>query len=34
VVLNNLHAGVWWGALLLIIGLVYVILFRPGRTKS
>jgi hypothetical protein len=33
IVLGNLHAGVWWGALLLIIGLVYVILFRPGKVK-
>lgn len=33
VVLNNLHAGVWWGAFLLIIGLVYIILFRPGKVK-
>jgi hypothetical protein len=31
VVLANLHAGVWWGALMLIMGSVYVYLFRPGR---
>jgi len=34
VILANLHAGIWWGALLLIIGLVYVFLFRPGRVKN
>ncbi len=31
VVLANLHAGVWWGALLFLLGLMYVVLFRPGR---
>jgi len=31
VVLSNLHAPVWWGALLLILGLFYSIRFRPGR---
>jgi hypothetical protein len=31
VVLANLHASVWWGALLLILGLFYGIRFRPGR---
>jgi FtsH-binding integral membrane protein len=30
-VLANLHAPVWWGALLVAIGGVYVYLFRPGR---
>jgi hypothetical protein len=29
VVLFNLHAGVWWGALLLLIGLVYCFKFSP-----
>ena len=33
VVLFNLHANVWWGAILLIIGLVYCLQFRPGRGK-
>jgi hypothetical protein len=28
-VLNNLHAPIWWGALLTVFGLVYVIGFRP-----
>jgi hypothetical protein len=30
-VLSNLHAPVWWGALLAAIGGIYVYLFRPGR---
>ena len=34
VVLSYLHAGIWWGILLLIIGLSYVLYFRPGRVKS
>jgi len=32
VVLSNLHAHVWWGALLVVLGVVYCALFRPGRT--
>ncbi len=32
-VLAELHAGVWWGALLVIIGGVYVYYFRPGRQQ-
>jgi hypothetical protein len=32
VVLANLHAPVWWGALILLLGLFYGIRFRPGRT--
>jgi hypothetical protein len=31
VVLFNLHAGVWWGAVLLAVGLVYCIKFAPRR---
>jgi hypothetical protein len=30
-VLAELHVGIWWGALLVIIGGVYVYFFRPGR---
>jgi hypothetical protein len=30
-VLANLHAPVWWGALLIIVGGLYTVLFRPGR---
>ncbi len=29
VVLYQLHASVWWGALLLVIGLIYLIRFFP-----
>ena len=29
VVFFNLHANVWWGAVLLLIGLVYCIKFAP-----
>ncbi len=31
VILANLHAPVWWGALLLALGLFYGLRFRPGR---
>lgn len=31
VVLFSLHANVWWGALLLLLGLIYCIRFRPRR---
>ncbi len=31
VALANLHAPVWWGALLTALGLFYVLKFRPGR---
>ncbi len=31
VVLANLHAGIWWGILLFLLGAMYVVLFRPGR---
>ena len=31
VVLFNLHANVWWGAVLLIIGLIYCVKFAPRR---
>jgi hypothetical protein len=33
VVLANLHAPVWWGGLLLALGLFYGIRFRPGRNS-
>lgn len=34
VVLARLHAGVWWGILLVLLGLMYVTVFRPGRRKT
>lgn len=33
VVLSELRAGLWWGALLLALGLCYAIKFRPGKEK-
>jgi len=33
-VLAEVHIGVWWGILLLIVGLVYVYFFSPGRQKK
>jgi len=33
-VLANLHAPVWLGALLLVLGAVYCTAFRPGRYKA
>jgi hypothetical protein len=33
VVLSNLRASVWWGGLLTVIGAVYVIAFRPGKSR-
>ena len=29
VVLSELHAPVWWGATLLVVGLIYTVAFRP-----
>ena len=31
VVLKELHAPVWWGALMLILGIFYSVRFRPGK---
>jgi hypothetical protein len=31
VVLANLHAPVWWGAIMLALGLFYALRFRPGK---
>lgn len=33
VVLANLHAPVWWGALMLALGLLYALKFRPDREQ-
>jgi hypothetical protein len=32
--LADLHAGIWWGALLLVLGIVYTYLFAPGRQRE
>ncbi len=31
VVLASLHSGVWWGAVLIALGLVYILKFRPKK---
>jgi hypothetical protein len=33
-VLANLHAPVWWGGLLIVLGAGYCGRFRPGRKKT
>jgi len=32
VVLFSLHAPVWWGALLAIVGTIYCVVYRPKKT--
>jgi hypothetical protein len=32
--LAHVHAGVWWGALLVVIGALYCYLFFPGRQRG
>jgi hypothetical protein len=34
VVLYNLHANVWWGAVLLILGLFFSLRFSPARERA
>ena len=34
VVLYELHAGVWWGAILAVIGGWYCLHFRPNRKPT
>jgi hypothetical protein len=31
VVLNQLHAGIWWGLLLMVMGVFYTIRFLPKK---
>ena len=33
VALNQLHAPLWWGATLLMLGVFYTVKFRPGKAK-
>jgi len=33
-VLAELHAPVWWGALLVVLGAIYCTVFRPGRREN
>jgi uncharacterized membrane protein YidH (DUF202 family) len=32
--LTNLHTPVWWGGILLVIGLLYVVKFRPRQSSK
>ena len=32
VVLYELHANVWWGAVLMLVGIAYTLRFRPHKT--
>ena len=32
-VLAELHAGIWWGVLLIVMGLLYTVKFRPRRNN-
>jgi hypothetical protein len=34
VVLYNLHANVWWGAVLLILGVFFSLRFSPARERA
>lgn len=34
VAMAHLHIGIWWGAGILIFGLVYLIRFRPKRNAN
>jgi hypothetical protein len=34
VVLFHLHAGVWWGAILFVLGAFYSYHFRPRRKRA
>lgn len=33
-VLANLHAPVWWGGLMIVVGGLYVYLFLPRRPRT
>jgi hypothetical protein len=33
VVLYNLHANIWWGAILAAVGAVYCFYFAPGKGR-
>jgi len=34
VVLSNLHANIWWGAVLLVLGLMFSLRFSPARERA
>ena len=31
--LTNLHTPIWWGGLLALLGIFYVVKFRPGQAR-
>ena len=33
-VLSNLHANVWWGALMLILGMFFSLRFSPAKERA
>jgi hypothetical protein len=33
-VMANLHMAIWWGALLLVLGVVYAVNFRPEKKEK
>ena len=33
-VLANLHAGIWWGVILTVLGALYSYYFAPSRAKG
>jgi len=33
-VLANLHAPVWWGAIMIVMGGLFIQLFRPKKVKK
>ena len=34
VVLYNLHANIWWGGFLLVVGVIYSLKFSPARERE
>jgi hypothetical protein len=32
--LAELHTPIWWGAILLAVGVLYIVKFRPGRASN
>ena len=34
VVLYDLHANIWWGAVLFVVGLIYSVRYSPARERA
>lgn len=34
VVLYNLHANIWWGGVLFVVGLIYSVRYSPARERA